>query len=162
MVFENGLIAYHRVYWGWIGFKALQAVADRLKRVHSLRRHWVIEPIFYPDLPFPMPWCDVPRAFARLPHRAMLHHRLACDFDLSRKSRTQALPSQARIRRKSSLQTRSAIASASGHKLLGRRPSPHPLRRSGRWSGSGRLPLGRHRPRPASKNRFARQVIQLI
>ncbi len=37
MVFENGLIAYHRVYWGWIGFKALQAVADRSKeRVHSL------------------------------------------------------------------------------------------------------------------------------
>ena len=31
MDLENGLIAYHRVYWGWIGFKALQAVADRSK-----------------------------------------------------------------------------------------------------------------------------------
>jgi steroid Delta-isomerase len=29
MDLENGLIAYHRVYWGWIGFKALQAVSDR-------------------------------------------------------------------------------------------------------------------------------------
>jgi steroid Delta-isomerase len=29
MDLENGLIAYHRVYWGWIGFKALQAVANR-------------------------------------------------------------------------------------------------------------------------------------
>jgi steroid Delta-isomerase len=31
MDLENGLIAYHRVYWGWIGFKALQAVANRSK-----------------------------------------------------------------------------------------------------------------------------------
>jgi steroid Delta-isomerase len=31
MDLENGLITYHRVYWGWIGFKALQAVADRSK-----------------------------------------------------------------------------------------------------------------------------------
>jgi steroid Delta-isomerase len=31
MDLEDGLIAYHRVYWGWIGFKALQAVADRSK-----------------------------------------------------------------------------------------------------------------------------------
>lgn len=31
MDLENGLIAYHRVYWGWIGFKALWAVADRSK-----------------------------------------------------------------------------------------------------------------------------------
>jgi hypothetical protein len=28
MDIEDGLIAYHRVYWGWIGFKALRAVAD--------------------------------------------------------------------------------------------------------------------------------------
>jgi hypothetical protein len=32
MDLENGLIVYHRVYWGWIGFKALQAVADRSKQ----------------------------------------------------------------------------------------------------------------------------------
>ena len=31
MDLEDGRIAYHRVYWGWIGFKALQAVADRSK-----------------------------------------------------------------------------------------------------------------------------------
>ena len=31
MDIENGLIAYHRVYWGWIGFKALWAAADRSK-----------------------------------------------------------------------------------------------------------------------------------
>jgi steroid Delta-isomerase len=31
MDLENGLIVYHRVYWGWIGHKALQAVADRSK-----------------------------------------------------------------------------------------------------------------------------------
>ena len=31
MDLEGGLIAYHRVYWGWIGFKALWAVADRSK-----------------------------------------------------------------------------------------------------------------------------------
>ena len=31
MDLENGLIAYHRVYWGWIGFKALWAWADRPK-----------------------------------------------------------------------------------------------------------------------------------
>jgi hypothetical protein len=30
MDLEDGLIAYHRVYWGWIGFKALWAMADRL------------------------------------------------------------------------------------------------------------------------------------
>ena len=46
----------------------------------------------------------------------MLHHRLAWAFVLSRKSKTQAFPSHARIKRKSSLQTRSAIASASGCK----------------------------------------------
>jgi steroid Delta-isomerase len=31
MDIEDGRIVYHRVYWGWIGFKALQAVADRSK-----------------------------------------------------------------------------------------------------------------------------------
>ncbi len=31
MDLENGRIAYHRVYWGWIGFKALWAAADRSK-----------------------------------------------------------------------------------------------------------------------------------
>ena len=31
MDLENGRIVYHRVYWGWIGFKALWAVADRSK-----------------------------------------------------------------------------------------------------------------------------------
>jgi steroid Delta-isomerase len=31
MDLENGLIVYHSVYWGWIGRKAMQAVADRSK-----------------------------------------------------------------------------------------------------------------------------------
>ena len=36
MDLKDGLIAYHRVYWGWIGFKALQAVANRSsKREHA-------------------------------------------------------------------------------------------------------------------------------
>jgi steroid Delta-isomerase len=26
---ENGLIVYHRVYWGWKGFKTLQAARER-------------------------------------------------------------------------------------------------------------------------------------
>ena len=29
MDIENGLIAYHRVYWGWKGFRALIAARDR-------------------------------------------------------------------------------------------------------------------------------------
>jgi hypothetical protein len=29
MDIENGLIAYHRVYWGWKGFRALMAARDR-------------------------------------------------------------------------------------------------------------------------------------
>jgi hypothetical protein len=29
MDIENGLIVYHRVYWGWQGLKALLAVRDR-------------------------------------------------------------------------------------------------------------------------------------
>ena len=37
MDLENGLIAYHRVYWGWIGFKALQAVADRSSNACTFR-----------------------------------------------------------------------------------------------------------------------------
>ena len=31
MDLEDGLIAYHRVYWGWIGFKALNALNERSK-----------------------------------------------------------------------------------------------------------------------------------
>jgi hypothetical protein len=29
MDIENGLIVYHRVYWGWQGLKTLMAVRDR-------------------------------------------------------------------------------------------------------------------------------------
>ena len=29
MDIENGLIVYHRVYWGWKGFKTLQAARER-------------------------------------------------------------------------------------------------------------------------------------
>ena len=29
MDIENGLITYHRVYWGWKGFRALMAARDR-------------------------------------------------------------------------------------------------------------------------------------
>src|ERR1700753_3514713 len=31
MDIEDGLIAYHRVYWGWIGFIAMNALAERTK-----------------------------------------------------------------------------------------------------------------------------------
>lgn len=31
MDIRDGLIAYHRVYWGWIGFKAMNALAERIK-----------------------------------------------------------------------------------------------------------------------------------
>ena len=31
MDIEDGKIAYHRVYWGWIGFIAMNALAERLK-----------------------------------------------------------------------------------------------------------------------------------
>jgi hypothetical protein len=35
MDIENGLIKYHRVYWGWSGFKSLEAAREKRRKAAS-------------------------------------------------------------------------------------------------------------------------------